>query len=239
MSQTRSYSYVGNELELSLEATRWKKYWSNRVRPFVRGRVLDVGAGLGASFDYLADSAQGWTCLEPDPALCERLSARLAHHARPPKVQCGTLQSLSGERFDTILYIDVLEHIPDDRAELEGAVQHLARGGSLIVLSPALPFVFSPFDETLGHLRRYTAASLKALTPAGSSPQDWFYLDGVGVLASLFARIAKRSAPTRAQYKVWDRLLVPVSRMTDPLTRRWFGRTIIMVWTKDRASALA
>lgn len=234
MSNSDQYSYVGSELELFIKATQWKNYWASRVRPFVHGNVLDVGAGLGATFDYLGDSAERWTCLEPDPALCEQLSARLASHPRPPRVQCGTLDALSGdERFDSIVYIDVLEHIEQDRAELERAVTRLAPGGSLIVLSPALPFLFSPFDESVGHFRRYTASSLKAVAPAGVSLEDWFYLDGLGVLASLFARVAKKSAPTQAQIATWDRLIVPVSRVTDALTSRWFGRTIIMAWTKD------
>lgn len=234
MSAEPEYSYVGSELELFIKATRWKNYWSSRVRPFVRGNVLDVGAGLGATFDYLGDSAERWTCLEPDPALCEQLRGRVANHPRPPRVQCGTLDTIDkAERFDSIVYIDVLEHIENDRAEVERAVQHLAPGGSLIVLSPAMPFLFSPFDQSVGHFRRYTAASLKAVAAPGLSLEDWFYLDGLGVLASLFARVAKRSAPTQAQIATWDKLIVPVSRVTDALTSHSFGRTIIMVWTKD------
>jgi SAM-dependent methyltransferase len=234
MSEPDSYSYVGSELELFIKATRWKKYWSSRLRPFVRGKVLDVGAGLGATFDYLGESAEHWTCLEPDPALCQQLSARLENHPRPPRVQCGTLEAIGeGEQFDSIVYIDVLEHIEHDGAELERAAAHVAPGGSLIVLSPALPFLFSPFDRSVGHFRRYTAQSLKDVTPPGLSVKDWFFLDGLGVLASLFARVAKRSAPTQAQIATWDQLIVPVSRITDAVTQRWFGRTIVMAWTKD------
>jgi len=234
MAQPSSFSYVGSELELFINATRWKKYWASRVRPFVRGNVLDVGAGLGATFDYLGESAERWTCLEPDPELCKQLWSRLENHPRPPRVQCGTLETIAkDESFDSIVYIDVLEHIEHDRQELERAVEHLKPGGSLIVLSPALPFLFSPFDQSVGHFRRYTAASLRAVMPPGLSIKDWFFLDGLGVLASLFARVAKRSAPTRAQIATWDRLIVPVSRVTDALTSRWFGRTIIMVCTKD------
>jgi SAM-dependent methyltransferase len=233
MPEPAQYSYVGSELELFIKATNWKKYWSSRVRPFVRGNVLDVGAGLGATFDYLGESSEGWTCLEPDPALCDQLSARLTNHPRPPHVRCGTLETLSAdERFDTIAYIDVLEHIEHDREQARAAGEHLKSGGSLIVLSPALPFLFSPFDHSVGHFRRYTASSLEQVTPPGLTVKDWFFLDGLGVLASLFARIAKRSAPTQAQIATWDKTIVPVSRVTDAITSRWFGRTIVMVWTK-------
>ncbi len=234
MQEPAEYSYVGNELELFGKAINWKRYWASKVRPFVRGSVLDVGAGLGATFDYLADSAEHWTCLEPDAALCAELEKRLEAHPRPPRVLCGTLETLStGERFDTIVYIDVLEHIEHDREQLEAATRNLTPGGSLIVLSPALPMLFSPFDKSVGHFRRYTRATLQQVTPRGLSVKSWFFLDGVGVLASLFARLTKRNLPTQAQIATWDKAIVPVSRVTDALTSTWFGRTIVMIWVKD------
>lgn len=234
MQQADEYAYVGNELALFLHATNWKTYWASRIRPFIRGRVLDVGAGLGATFDYLGDAADQWTCLEPDPKLCEQFRARLATRVRPPHVLCGTSAVLEAEeRFDTVLYVDVLEHIEQDRAELQSIMRHLEPGGSLIVLSPALPFLYSPFDKSIGHFRRYTSRTLSQVTPAGSTVKTWFYLDGIGVLASLFARVARRAAPTPAQVNTWDKAIVPVSRLTDSLTSRLFGRTIVMVWTKD------
>lgn len=233
MQTSTEYSYVGSELELFIKAINWKKYWSSRVQPFVHGNVLDVGAGLGATFDYLSEGAESWTCLEPDASLCEQLSARVASHPHPPRVVCGTLEQLDpGTRFDTVVYIDVLEHIEHDAEQLTAVVQKLSSGGSLIVLSPALPFLYSPFDKSVGHFRRYTQKSLAAITPKPLELRQWFFLDGLGVLASLFARFAKRSAPTPGQIETWDKTLVPVSRITDALTSRLFGRSIVMVWTK-------
>lgn len=233
MQESAEYSYVGSELELFMTATNWKKYWSSRLKPFVRGRVLDVGAGLGATFDYLSERAEHWTCLEPDAALCAELDARLADHPRRPKVVCGTLEAVGAEqRFDSILYIDVLEHIEHDREQLEAAARLLEPGGSLIVLSPALPMLFSPFDRSVGHFRRYTKSMLERLSPRGFTVKSSFFLDGIGVFASLFARVAKRAAPTQAQIAIWDKTIVPVSRLTDVLTSNLFGRTIVMVWVK-------
>jgi len=233
MSEAAPYSYAGTELELFLSATHWKSYWASCIRPFVRGRVLDVGAGIGATFDYLGDAAARWTCLEADAALCRRLEARLAGHARPPSVVHGTLAAIPiGERFDTLVYIDVLEHIEDDRAELEHAARLLAPGGSLIALAPALPSLFSAFDRSIGHFRRYTEASLRSLTPDALRVERWFFLDGLGVLASLFARISGQSTPTPKQVAFWDKGVVPISRITDRATAHLFGRSIVMIWTR-------
>ena len=197
------------------------------------GSLAHHKSRYGATFDYLGDQAGSYTCLEPDAALCAELSQRLASHRNPPRVVSGTLQTLpEAERFDTIVYIDVLEHIEHDRQELVQAAERLAAGGCLIVLSPALPALFSPFDRSVGHFRRYTRRTLGEVAPSGLTIKDWFYLDGVGVLASLFARVAKRSAPTPAQISTWDKLIVPVSRFTDVFTSRLFGRTIVMVWSK-------
>ena len=234
MNQAAEYSYLGSELDLFLNATNWKKYWAAKLRPFVQGDVLDVGAGLGATFDYLSEGTKSWTCLEPDAGLCAQLEQRLAAHARPPRVLAGTLDALAPDaRFDSIVYIDVLEHIENDGAELEAAARYLKSGGTLIVLSPAFPFLYSPFDRSVGHFRRYTRGTLSAVTPAGLRVKRCFFLDGLGVAASLFARLAKKSAPTRAQIDTWDKLLVPISRVADSLTSGFLGRSIIMVWVKD------
>jgi SAM-dependent methyltransferase len=228
------FSYVGTELDLFADATNWKSYWSGHLRPFVRGEVLDVGAGLGATFEYLNEPAEAWTCLEPDPELARRIQQRFGSHSKAPRVVTGTTSTLPTDaRFDTVLYIDVLEHIEDDRAEVERATGLLKRGGSLIVLSPAHPFLYSPFDASVGHFRRYTASAMRALTPPGLALTELFFLDGLGAFASLFARIARRREPTKAQIRTWDRVIVPVSRATDIVTRRFVGRSLVGVWTRD------
>jgi SAM-dependent methyltransferase len=228
------FSYVGTELDLFADATNWKSYWAERLRPFVRGDVLDVGAGLGATFEYLNEPARAWTCLEPDPELARRIEQRFGTHAKAPRVLRGTTAALPPDsRFDTVLYIDVLEHIEHDAAELERATTFVRSGGSLIVLSPAHPLLYSPFDASVGHFRRYTARTLRALTPPGVALTELFFLDGLGACASLFARVARRREPTKAQIRTWDRLIVPVSRATDRLTRKFVGRSVIAVWTRD------
>jgi SAM-dependent methyltransferase len=228
------YSYVGTELDLFAEATNWKSYWAERLRPFVRGDVLDVGAGLGATFEYLNGPARTWTCLEPDPELARRIERRFGAHPKAPRVLTGTTSTLPADaRFDTVLYIDVLEHIEHDREELGRAAELLRTGGTLIVLSPAHPALYSPFDASVGHFRRYTARALRELTPPGVALTDLFFLDGVGAFASLFARLARRREPTKAQIRTWDRLIVPVSRATDWATRRFVGRSVIAVFTRD------
>jgi SAM-dependent methyltransferase len=229
--------YVGDELEIFAGAAHWKSYFETQLRPFIRGSVLEVGAGLGSTTKVLYQEAvNSWTCLEPDTKLVDRLQAEIAADsllgARAIQVMSGTLADLpDGALFDTILYIDVLEHIENDRAEMLAAMRHLAPRGHLIVLSPAHNWLFSPFDQAIGHFRRYTRATLRAAAPEQLELVRLRYLDGVGLLASLANRIVLRSGdPTKSQICFWDSCMVPLSRVVDPLLGYRVGKSIIGVW---------
>ena len=137
------------------------------------------------------------------------------------------------DRFDTILYMDVLEHIEDDRAEAEAAARRLRAGRPLVVLSPAHQWLFTPFDHAIGHFRRYNLETLTALTPAGMEQVSARYLDTVGLLASLGNRLLLKSAmPTAGQIAFWDRVLVRMSRAVDPILRYRWGKSVLVVWKR-------
>lgn len=232
-----SLDYAGGELELFADAHNWKAYFSAVLAPQLRGCVLEVGAGLGSTTLALCSpAAKSWDCLEPDAELNGKLTALLGQHNWPCPVRAriGTLGDLARtELFDTIIYIDVLEHIANDRAELAAAVSHLAPGGRLVVLAPAFQFLFSEFDASVGHHRRYTKPSLLALAPPGLTLFSCRYLDSVGLMASLANRMVLRaSLPTPKQIRTWDRLMVPLSRILDKVACYKFGRSIIAVWSK-------
>lgn len=227
--------YVGSELDLFAAVWNWKAYWSTHIRPFLRGDILEVGAGIGSNTRFLdpgCDTGR-WVCLEPDPELANQLLKNFG--ATEPRrfyeTVCGTLESLAGQYFDTIVYIDVLEHIDDDREELNRASSHLRPGGRLIVLSPAHQWLFSPFDAAIGHFRRYDRPMLRALTPAGLRLERMRYLDCAGlVLSAANMLLLRQSMPTQAQLRFWDRWIVPISRVFDKLFFYSVGKTILAVW---------
>ena len=222
--------YAGSELELFEKASNWKAYWRARIARCVHGDVLEVGAGIGANTRVLADlEYQRWTCLEPDAALAARIV--LPPGGRHEKA-AGTLKDLpAAAKFDAVLYIDVLEHIKDDRAEMARAAARLNPGGALIVLAPAHPFLFTPFDAAIGHFRRYSRSSLRVLAPETLRIEKLMYLDAAGILASTANRLLLQSAmPTERQILTWDRLLVPVSRLIDPLFAGYVGKSVLGIW---------
>lgn len=231
--------YVGTELELFARAANWKRYLGRRILPHLSGRVLEVGAGNGANtaqFLPLSRGVSSWTCLEPDSRLAAEVTARGLHlpGGRAVEVRNATSEGLApAEKFDSILYVDVLEHIEDDGGELARVAAHLEPGGRLVIMSPAHQFLFSPFDASVGHFRRYDRRTLLGAIPPGVKLVELRYLDSFGLLASLAQRgLLKQKMPTVKQIMVWDRFLVPVSRVLDPLSAFRVGKSLLGVWQK-------
>jgi SAM-dependent methyltransferase len=146
----------------------------------------------------------------------------------------STLETMPGtELFDAIIYIDVLEHIEDDAAELQRAAERLKPGGRLAVLSPAHQWLFSKFDAAIGHHRRYSRQTLLALVPPGLRLERALYLDAFGLFLSLGNRLLlKQDLPTIRQIKFWDRRVVPVSRVIDPVLLHRAGKSLLVIWQK-------
>ena len=235
-------SYGGSELELFAQAVNWKRYYASRISACLRGDVLEVGAGIGGTTRVLWPAkARSWVCLEPDPDLAAALHSTLDTfgHGPAPSVVVGGLEDLPGDvRFDCILYIDVLEHIESDRAEMARAAELLRPGGCIVVLSPAHNFLFSEFDRQIGHFRRYDRRSLGAIRPGALVQESCFYLDSVGTLLSLANRLMLRaSVPNQQQILVWDRLIIPISRVLDRVLFHRLGKTVIAVWRKPASAA--
>jgi SAM-dependent methyltransferase len=177
-----------------------------------------------------------WTCVEPDAELAAVLQQAVQGGScgapETVRVVVGSVADLAPDaQFDTILYIDVLEHIADDRREMARAAERLAPNGRLIVLSPAHRVLYSAFDQAVGHFRRYSRQSLRNAGPAELSLVRIRYLDCVGFLASLANRFVLHSrSPAWSLVKVWDTMMVPLSRLFDPLLLFCFGKSVLAVW---------
>jgi SAM-dependent methyltransferase len=231
------YTYIGSELELFRAAVNWKEYYYQIIRGYLGPEVLEVGAGIGGTTRVLCRSGHDrWLCLEPDPRLVE------AFKAEPDLPSICTIRPMvladlpASETFDVILYIDVLEHIADDHAEVQQVAAHLKPGGYLVVLAPAHQWFFSPFDQAIGHYRRYNRASLTALKPPGLTLQRVRYLDSVGLLASLGSRLLSQKMPTPGQIQLWDKWMVPISRRLDRLVNYTIGKSVLGIWVKSSAA---
>ncbi len=231
-----SLVYRGEELGLFAKANNWKEYWMSHLGDVLRGEILEVGAGLGSNLPLLLRAPENRVvCLEPDPGLYQILQEK-SKAAWGDRVQARNilLADLGArDRFDVVIYADVLEHIPDDEAEIARAISHLRPGGRLIILAPAHQWLFSPFDTAVGHERRYDAGQLARKVSSRLAQEKLLYLDAAGLGASAWnAFIGRLPQISRRQLRFWDSVLIPISRVLDPLLGFRFGKSILGVWKR-------
>jgi SAM-dependent methyltransferase len=227
---------MGAELKLFAHARNWKRYWGSIVRPYLGDRVLDVGAGIGETAKMLASAHhKRWVCLEPDGRMAAHIAHRISSRDLPAicEIRAGTIDDIGERDFSAVLYIEVLEHIKDDRDELRKAAERLRPDGRVVVLAPAYQWLYTPFDRAIGHFRRYTLADLRALTPPQLSEETGVYLDSAGLFASLANRLVLKSEmPTTRQIAIWDGAMVPISRLVDPALFYRIGKSILAIWRR-------
>lgn len=232
----KEFTYPGKELDLFAEAKNWKNYVRVLLKRYIKEGVLEVGAGIGSNTCLLRSCSNSkWLCLEPDPNLFQSLKEKINSYGI---VNCaaerGTIDSLTDKQaFNSILYLDVLEHIREDRKEIEKVVQHLKIEGNLIILAPAHQWLFTPFDTAIGHYRRYNKLTLKAVLPDNIEVVKLIYVDSVGLLASLANKLfLKQSQPGLRQIRTWDCFMVPISRRIDSILGYKLGKTVLLIGKK-------
>jgi hypothetical protein len=206
------------------------------LQPYIAGDVAEVGAGVGGTTAFLCNArVKSWLCIEPDPDQALIIAEKVRTGLLPPVCQTriGKFEDVPDVRFDTIIYIDVIEHIEDDGGELARACARLRLGGHLVVLVPAFQMLFSALDRHLGHFRRYSVSRLVSVGPAAADLVTAHYLDSVGFLLSLANRLLLKSKlPNATQISFWDSVIIPLSYYTDLLLSRRIGRSAVAVWRR-------
>jgi len=228
-----NFKYLGNELDLFAQAKNWKKYWSKKVKPHINGKVLEIGAGIGQNHTFLhCSKVSSWTCVEPDSSLYQKINIKKEQkNSLINRCIFGTLEDVPLEKFDCILYIDVLEHIENDQKEILDCIPYLNEGGKIITLSPSYNLLFSNHDRSVGHFRRYNTKSIKALQSRELQLTEIIYLDSMGLWLNLANRIIlKSSLPTKKQIFIWDKFVIPISTIMDQLLFYKIGKSVLGIY---------
>jgi SAM-dependent methyltransferase len=195
----------------------------SRFSQHLRGDILEIGSGIGSIGRLLLPWARSLMLTDLEPSLVAGLKVQFAAE---PRVS-ATVYDLEGapppevasRRFDTIVAVNVLEHIEDDAAALEHLRARLKTDGRVCIYVPAGPFAFGSLDLAVGHHRRYTAQSLDALlTRAGLERlRPPRYMNVLGLLGWFVnGRVLRRRNLPVGQLALFNRL-VPLLRLEDRL----------------------
>ena len=200
--------------------------------PYLHGQIIDVGAGIGQMTALLAGQAGEKNIIGVEP------DARFAQIFREqhPGIRLveGTVADLPPNTpCDTIVSINVLEHIPDHVEEMSRYHALLApRNGRLCIFAPARQEIYSPIDKDFGHFRRYTKASLReALAGAGFRDSTIYYFDFPGYFAwMLNFKLLKRRSFAPLAVRFFDRLVFRAAHALEyHVTRPPIGQSLIAI----------
>ncbi len=219
--------HIGYEtLQRMASVSHYNRWIYESLAPFAGRRVLEVGCGIGNMTQYFLDS-ELLLALDPLPASVQAVQARYQAY---PHVQtllgditdAQLMTSLLARHLDTILCINVLEHIADDTCALQHMAHILQPGGHLLLMVPAGPKLYGALDEALGHHRRYTRAGLAAqVQAAGLNIVQLHYMNLAGILGWWW------------NSRVRQRHLLPASQL------RWFNHlTPWFIWLERHLQRL-
>ncbi len=227
------------ELETMSLAVNYHRWTYDVARPFLGRRVLEVGGGLG-SFTHMLLDRERVVTIDYDPDCTAELRQRFADQRHVNVLDADILDpslpaTLQGERLDTAVCMNVLEHIEDDRAALRGICESLQPGGRLILLVPAHPQLYGTLDEVVGHFRRYTRAEgREKMRAAGFTPLRCHYFNSVGAAGRyVIGRVRKQQETGQSQVRFYDRYVVPLLSRAERVVAPPFGQSLIVVGRKD------
>jgi len=221
------------ELEFFDAAKNWRRYQFENILKYINSSVLDVGPGTGNNIQYYKDKASQITLLEINKNLANSLKLKFDDDKKI--IVLNTDIHSQEKKFDTILYMDVLEHIEDDKKEINKALKQLNSGGNLIFFVPAYQFLYSDFDKAIGHIKRYNKKFfLSFKKDENITIIELKYIDSIGffiaVLNKLFNKDNKESIGWGV--KIWDKLIF-LSKIMDLISLNKFGKSLFCIMKKN------
>lgn len=218
-------------LELLAEADPLNDWIYDRMRPHLGQRVLEVGCGIGTYTTRLVADGRDVVALDPSPAAVERCKDRLGGEAQ--LVVGGIEDADVGDGFDSLICLNVLEHIEDDRGALEHMRRRLRPGGRLLLLVPQGMWLFGTLDVAFGHHRRYRRRELRRLLDEAGFDHDgvpYFNLLGIpGWFVAVKLLRLRRFRPGPLRIYRW---LMPPFRKLEDTVRPPIGLSLFTVATK-------
>ncbi len=234
-----------SEFELTPTLDRWQ---FELLRPYLGQRILEVGAGAGRITALVAEagSHDELLAIEPSPHFFSLLQNRAGGSPKTILMEAETAKLLPDYalHFDSVYSVHVMEHIENDRGFLEEMLAVTRPGGCVIILVPAVPFLFSELDRNIGHYRRYNKKMIRALIrDLPVEIEHLAYNNFLGVLGSLcFSKVGKINYQKDDNakrkffgvYRFFSEYVVPGIRLVEKFVPVPLGLNLTAVLRKHR-----
>lgn len=229
--------YTGHDLEAMTGAENYNNWLVSLVSPYLGKVVAEVGAGNGNITSLLVKrNIEQLIAFEPSSKMYTILTDNLSNESKLTLVNNTFLNTVMNyeDYFDTVLYFNVLEHIEDDKKELLGVKRCLRRDGFLCIFVPAFNWLYSEFDKSIGHFRRYGKKQLiHLLSSAGYNIEKAIYVDLAGIIPwyIFFVLMKRKLSPNNT--RVYDRTIIPVMKRIEKILNIPCGKNILIIARKS------
>lgn len=212
-------------------AANYRRWIVEGLAPYLGKKVAEVGAGIGSITRVILEHpVDHLVAFEPSSNMFPQLAAAVRSEPRATAVHGLFGAGQAGQEFDSVAYINVLEHVEREREELSAAHAALRPGGHLLVFVPALAWLFSSFDREIGHFRRYSRDGLeRVVTHAGFEVVESRYFDIAGILPWYVHFTLLGLGMGRGSVSLYDRLVVPPMRVLEGAVRPPLGKNVLLV----------
>ena len=232
MSKKNNYIYPEKITENFDTANFHIKYCLSFIKRYLRGNILEVGAGCGSfTRNYFSDRIDTLTLTEKDNLNYIELSKKYRENSKV-KVYKEPINNLK-QKYDVILYLHVLEHIKDDNKEIEEAIHKLNENGFLIIMVPAHQKMYSNLDKVVGHYRRYDINFFQKEINS-TKLVNLRFLDSTGYFLYKINNLIfkKEEFPSKLKIFIWDKFFTPLSIILDFILMYKFGKCILAIYKK-------
>jgi len=224
-------------LEALSEAPHFNQWMADTIRPYLGDCTMEIGAGIGNLTRFLVPRKKQYVVTDIDEEHLARLSARF-HHRPNVEVcsmdmpECGSFERFAGQ-MDSVVCLNVLEHIENDLAALRSIHRVLRPDGRAVILVPHGQEIYGAMDASLGHLRRYSEAELREkMETAGFNIERVIRFNRVARPAwYVSGRILKRRTPGRRSVRWFDRFVWLWRRIDSQLP--WASMSLIAIGVRQ------
>ena len=227
-------SYPGKELEAMSHAVNYHQWIVDEFEPYLGETLAEVGAGMGTvSKMLLAKGLKRLYAFEPSRNMYPFLEQQLRGEERATAINDFFSPTYADIGIDAVVYINVLEHIENDRAELMNALASLKPNGHALLFVPAQAWLYSKFDKQLGHYRRYTAKGLSnRVRQVGLSIVKLRYFDFIGMIPWYVNYVLLKNTLGKTSVSLYDKLAVPIMRRLEGLISPPIGKNVLLIGKK-------